>query len=925
MQGTYRLFAALLLAAALTACSAGGDNPAPGSDDVSAGTSGSVVTSEAPAEEVTLVSATVGADYAIVRPELKDDSILAKSKELQEKLESALGTKLALKTDWYKDTAGFPPQAHEILLGPTNRDESVAVETGWRASGYRDWTLQLVGEKLVIYAGSSEAYDEAIAYLLDNYVRDGALAVPGNLNVSSLYDWPLSNIRIGEHDIAEYQIVVPSSADQLVQESAKKVQSYIRDNTGVLLEIVKDSNQKKTTDCEILVGDTNRGIKLPKEENAGRFSYYITLRGSKLMLSGKDELSAAAAVDAFVSGSAGVTKDGVYTIDKSIVSSSNSVIESGIISTLKAYVEPRAKLGRATMLKNHMGSAGFGDLRDTDIYGNSATAVLFLPDNEVTPEAIAHANRVIRKVTGFMNTDTPTSVKNGNGVDGENDFAANRLCRVLYADPSRIEPETAEKVKRFFLNDNFQSKYFSENHMLMFRTARYLAACYYKGETFNQYKKTAEEIREIDHDYIVNFLQYRARRGWAEFDSMGYGVEDFLSLINLYDCAPDEDIRTLAAMSMDTLLLSMIVDSTANGIYGGAHGRNYETVVTNLAGGIYYIYKLYFGTSGFSEVPDSMPYCSAPFVYSSDYRPGDMLYAVVAEKTDPFSNYERTHNHAMEWTPQEYGFINKYTYNTALYSIGCVNRQDSFPRETGYEEHQQTNWSMTFANNSKASLTFHHPGNTGTHRYWCGDSGCFCNHLFGHENVVMGVYFIPGNAGSFNFFHAYVPTNEFSEVVEQPESNRIFVRLGDAYAVLRFSSPYKWNSENSTKEVLVYDGEKKLNLRVGMVCEAGDKETYGSFEAFIAAMEKKEMVFDRDTLSLTYGDMQIKLDYTKSKRQPVEHNYLDGVEQEYPYANTYDSPYAKSVFDSGVIEVYCGGYVRTMDFMNVKDTTVKKK
>ena len=923
MQSRYRFLAALLLAAALTACSAAGGESGTESTSSDSAAGDGIVTSDAPADEITLVSASTGADYVIVRPELKDEFVFAKSKELQNRLEELTGTELVLKTDWYKDTVGFPPQAHEILLGPTNREESAAIEADWRANGYRDWTLRLVGEKLVIYAGSAEAYDEALAYLFDNYAHDGALSVPGNLSVTKLHEWPLSSIRIGAHDITEYQIVVPATAGQSMQTAAQKLQAYIRDNTGVLLDIVKDSNQKKRAECEILIGNTNREVKLPETESAGRFSYYITLEDAKLMLSGKDELSASAAVDAFVNGGAGETKDGVYAIDRSIVSSSDSVLESGIVATLKAYVEPRAKLGRATMLKNHMASSALGDILDTDIYGNSATSVLFMPESEVTPEAIAHANRVIRKVTGFMTTDTPTSVKNGNGVDGENDFAANRLCRVLYADPSRIEPETAEKVKRFFLNDNFQSKYFSENHMLMFRTARYLAACHYEGETFNQYRKSAEEIREIDHEYLVEFLQYRARRGWAEFDSMGYGVEDFLSLINLYDCAPDEDIRTLAAMSMDTLLLSMIVDSTSNGIYGGAHGRNYETVVNNLAGGIYYIYQLYFGVKDFADLPDTMPYSSAPFIYSSDYRPGDMLYAVVAEKTYPFSNYERTHNHTMEWTPKEFGFINKYTYNTELYSIGCINRQDSFPYETGYEEHQQTNWSMTFANNSRASLTFHHPGNTGTHRYWCGDSRCYCNHLFGNENVVMGLYFIPGNAGGFNFFHAYVPVREFSEVVEQPENNRIFVRLGDAYAVLRFTAPYTWNPENAEKEVFVYDGEKKMNLRVGMVCEAGDQETYGSFEAFISAMEKKEMVFDREELSLTYGNMQIQLEYKKGK-QIVEHNYLDGVEQTYPYPNTYDSPYAKSVYDSGVIEIYCGDYVRTMDFMNVKDTTAKK-
>lgn len=901
----------ILLAVLLASCNSGG-KPDTDTGDMT----------EAPLPDVTLVSAQAGQDYVIVRSDVKGEYAYGKARELQQAIEEACGVELALKTDWYKDTNGFPPQAHEILLGTTNREESESVAAGWRVNGYLDWTVQLIGEKLVIFGGSDEALDEAVAYVMDNCIHDGALAVPGNLNKTYRHEWPLSNIRIGEHDIGEFQIVVPAACSAAVQDAAETVQSYIRDNAGVFLDIVKDSNQKKVSECEILIGKTNRSAEAP-ESAEGRFSYYIVLEGSRLMLNGGSDLTVSAAANAFAAGAAGATENGVYTVNSDYVSSPDDIFASGVIATLKSLVEPRASLGRAAMLRSHMSSVGMGDILDVDIYGNSAVAVLFMPDDEVTPEAIAHANRVIRKVTGFMTTDTPTSVKNGNGIDGENDFAANRLCRVLYADPSRIEPETAEMVKRFFLNDNFQSKYFSENHMLMFRTARYLAACYYEGEYFNQYKKTAEEIRKIDYDYLVQFMQYRARRGWAEFDSMGYGVEDFLSLINLYDCAPDEEIRTLAAMSMDTLLLSMITDSTANAIYGGAHGRNYEVVVSNLAGGLYWTYYLYFGASDFTDLPDAMPGSSAPFIYTSDYRPGDMVYAVVAEKTYPFSNYERTHNHTMEWTPKEFGFINKYTYNTALYSIGCVTHQDSFPYETGYEEHQQTNWSMTFANNSRASLTVHHPGNTGTHRYWCGDSHCYCNHLFGNENVVMGIYFIPGQAGEFNFIHAYVPQEQFTEVVEQPEAGRIFVRLGDAYAVLRFTSSYQWSENDPKKEVLIYDGIKRSNIRIGMVCEAGDRDTYGSFEAFIAAMEKKEMVFDASKLTLSYGNMEIKLDYTKGKAI-TEHNYLDGVEQVYPYEKTYDSPYMQSVFDSGVIEVICGDKVRVMDFMNITDTTKEK-
>lgn len=882
-----------------------------------------IETTAEPVAEKTLVSGETGQDYVLLRSDLGSGYALEKVRELQSAILAETGVELTLKTDWYKDAVGFPPTTFEILVGTTNRDESAQVEAGWRTNGYKDWTVQLIGEKLVVYGGSDSALDEAVQYVISHFIADGALRVPENFSYTYQHEWPLDGISIAGNDISLYQIVIPSGASTMAQNSANAIRDYVLENVGVTLDIVRDSVSKAVRDYEIVIGDTNRGISVPAGTD-GTYSYYAHIENNRLALGGS-ELVLSAAAELLTSGALGTVEDNMYTIQNDYISNSDDLMAAGVIDSLRSYVDQRSALGRSSYLQSIMKYATVDNLLDVDIYGSNATTILFLPEDEVTADALSIANRIIRKVTGFMTTDIPTSVREsngGNGVNGENDFAANRLCRVLYAPEGRVEEETLEAVKRFFLNDNFQSKYFSENHMLMFRTSRYLAACYFEDETFNQYGKSAKEIREIDYQYLVNFLQYRGRRGWAEFDSMGYGIEDFLSLINLYDCAPDEEIRTLAKMSMDTLLLSMILDSTENAIYGGAHGRNYGVVTSNMRSGMAYLHTLYFGTSTFDEIPSSMPQLGCSFVYTSDYRPDDILYLLVAEKEYPLSNYEVVHNHAQQWTPQEYGYISKSTYSTELYAIGAVNHQDSFYQYDGYEEHQQTNWSMTFAENSKATITTHHPGNTGTHAYWYGDTSCYCNHLFAHENVVMGIYHIPGNAGLFDFIHAYLPRNQFTEVIEQPEEGRIFVRLGEVYAVLRFSDSYTWSETAADTEIIVHDGSRKNNIRIAMVCEAGDQATYGSFEAFVAAMEAKEMNFDRDNLHLVYGNMEIRLEYTK--KQTTEHNCLDGVEQTYPYAYTYNSRYMQSELDSGVITVTVGDYVRTMDYMNITDTTVKK-
>jgi len=896
---------ALLLALSLAACTPGG-TPSDTTSDAQ----------EDNAPLVTLISDTVGADYQIVRTDENGNYALDQVRQIRDAIEAETGVSIPLKTDWYKDTAGNPPKAREILVGTTNREESVAATEGWRAASYLDWTVQLVGEKIVIQGGSQDAVAAATDFFVSTYIKDGTLSVPENLNKSYQHQWPFSSMIVAGHGVEEFQIVISSKANEAIVAAADKLQQYIIDNAGIELPIVKDSANGKVRDCEFLIGDTTREFTLSDTAAAatGSWDCFVDVVGTKVLFSADNVHMIPQAVNFFVNDAPGTLADGVYTLNSTVLKQTDNVIDAGIISTFRELTEDRITLGQKTHLKQLLGTISYEDLLDVDIYGRNAVVVLQSDRLDISADAIKQANRILRKACGFMTTDIPTSVKNGNGVKGECDFTAISLAQALYVDKERIEPETAEKLKEFFLTNNFQSQYYSENHMLIYRCARYLAASYFEDEYFPQWKKTGAELKKEDHDYLIYFLQHRAKQGWAEFDSMGYNVEDFSCLCAVYDYTDEEDLRSIIQMSLDSLLMSMIVDSTDNGIYGGAHGRNYDVVTTDLASRIYWNYYLYFGGESIFEVPVAMNGGPNNAIVS-EYRPSDILYAIVADKTYPYTNYERIHNHTLNWEPKDFGSINKYTYNTELYSIGCVNRQDSIPNNTGnYEEHQQTNWSLTFAENSKASLTSHHPGNTGTHKYWNGDTNCFCNHLFGHENVVMGIYYIPGNAKEFNFIHAHIEKNEFDAIAEDTKNNRIFVRVGDAYAMIRFSAPYKWSDEDPS-EVMIYDGDRKSNIRLAMVCEAGDKATYGSFNDFIAAMSKKEMVFDREELTLTYGNMKQDLNVITTKNIE-ENNYLDGVKQVYPYANTYDSPYMKSVWNSGVLEVYYRGYTYVMDFMN---------
>jgi len=887
-----------------------------GCDGTPAEGSGSDTTDTSAFENMpVMISAETGGDYVIVRPDAGEYTLDA-ARQLRDAIKAGTGVEIPLKTDWYKGTAGTPPVAHEILVGVTNREESASAAAQWRKNDFHDWSVCRVGEKILIYGTTEDALAEAVTYFEEHFVVDGAVKMPENYTYTYTYAWPISSFKIGENDIGNYQIVVPATATMFTEIAAETVGDYLFENTGFRLPVVKDSDKGAVSEYEILIGKTSRSAPAP-QENCG----YAVLDGTRLTISGTNDYAMWVAASRFADGGGEAVTDGVYTAENTTIDVSDP-IASGAVEAMKLPVAERAALAQQKQKQQLMKYQNAESILDVDIYGSFAMSVLYMPEDQVTKQELAFANKVLKKVAGYATTDIPTEKKGR--VGGEIDFVANRVVRAFYAPEGRLAEDTAEALKRFFLNDDFMGYYNSENHILMKHTASYLAACHFENETFNQYKKTGAQLRAEEHDFLVEFMQFRARQGWCEFESMGYAMENIMSLLNLYDCAPDEDLRSLAKMSLDTIILSMITDSTENGMYGGAHARSYNIITIGMQNRIFWIYHLYFGNHDFTDTSTFLNYGNEYPVWNalfSDYRPDDMIYAIVADKTYPYSSYDRSFSVSEKNGKGNTGYTSRYTYNTELYSIGGINKQDSYTSEKHLEDVQQTNWLLAFAEDPKATITVHHPNENKYNGDWYGDSGCNCNYLFGHENVMMGIYYIPA-ANSRNYIHAYVNRSAFTQVSENADDGIIYLREGDVYVCLRFSDEYKVSPDHDY-ELLVYDGDRKSDIRIAMVCEVGDKDTYGSFSDFMKAMRKKTMEFDREALTLTYGNMTKKLDNTL-RTNVKEYNYLNGELLSYHYDYTYNSPYMKAKWDSGVIEVYYGDYVRVMDYMNNTDVTEKK-
>ncbi len=475
----------------------------------------------------------------------------------------------------------------------------------------------------------------------------------------------------------------------------------------------------------------------------------------------------------------------------------------------------------------------------------------------------------------------------GRDHQGEPDFTANKLIRAVYMLENKLSDKTVDAIHAFFTEWDFESKYKSENHMILFHESRYLYALKYPEQFFHQYQKSALEILEEDRNFLRDFICFRAKCGWAEFDSLGYAAESFLALLNLIDFG-ETKMSNYARMSADLLLMDMLVDCNKKGYYGGAHGRSYERMVLNYENApMYKLYQYYFTEE--ISIPDSIE------MIASNYVPSDYVYELFYERPDCWENYECKHLHSItyntphEQVPQVPGKIQKYTYVTPKYVMGAVNHQDKYPKDSPaawYAHHQQHEWDVSLVSGSDMRIFVHHPGSNGPegkeHGYWTGDLGCGCGQYYCYKNVVMATHDIPEKEEPM--IHAHIPLKKLNTVLEE---NYLWFEDSacELYGMLWLSNGFDAGSEKYKDIELRSYGRKH-----GVVCMIGTKEEYEDFSTFCQAVKQMPILYDPQNDLLNFGNMAMRKGERMYKGKKVQFKDM-----------TYDSPLMHSEWNSGIV------------------------
>ncbi len=175
------------------------------------------------------------------------------------------------------EAAKYDENTVEIVLGDTNRPETATLK---KYLGYNDYGVAVVGKKLVIAAHHAGNVEEALTVaeniMFKNLVEKNNLSVSSNSNyVTSKYYQYAKNRKLLGNSYGVYNIVLPEDCKYYEYLFAIKLQHFVGNKTGRILDIVYDS--EPATDYEILIGKTNR-----TQGAVGTNKYLVNVVGNKV-------------------------------------------------------------------------------------------------------------------------------------------------------------------------------------------------------------------------------------------------------------------------------------------------------------------------------------------------------------------------------------------------------------------------------------------------------------------------------------------------------------------------------------------------------------------------------------------------------------------------------------------------------------------
>ncbi|TQS70913.1 hypothetical protein ERN12_13810 [Rhodobacteraceae bacterium] len=403
--------------------------------------------------------------------------------------------------------------------------------------------------------------------------------------------------------------------------------------------------------------------------------------------------------------------------------------------------------------------------------------------------------------------------------------------------------------------------FWSENHVLCFHVAQYLAGDTFPEEIFPNSGKTGAQHRAQAHARLSRWFESVEDHGLAEWNSSCYYPIDLLGLFTLHACSPDVALATRARQLIDKIFVMTAMHSM-DGMPVGSQGRVYEK-------------ELFAG-------PATELGAVAAVAFGGMWCPGHERAAALFAISDyvPPAICERLHRLDGARTLEA-----RYTQGLnenaklVLWKTPSTQLSSVTGHRTGDRGHQQHVSEIQFGAHPLARTWVSHPGELkvwggGRPSYWMANGIVPRVCQVGH--VAALVYDLDRHDHPVKFTHVFAAAEVLDECYA--DGHWLYQRSGDGYCAIWSSSVLRALTTG------LYAGQEWRNMdpQAGWLLVAGSAATDGDFATFRARATALAPQFDAARLRLDWAGAHTRLsaDFTNglmSDGQPVAFSPLSVI------------------------------------------------
>ena len=275
-NGIYRIAAIILLlsmllgAALLCGCQERGGGEEEDTTTVEDGT------------PVTIVSEGAS-DYVILYPKNAGTTVVRVAEQLRDAIKDKTGATLQVLSAEKRTES-----EKEILVGEMD-ERQVTLDVG-KTVRVDDYVIQVIGSRVVVVGGNDartvSGVRKFITEAVDTATGNTLTVLTGELSRKD-GTYSVTELKLGDADISEFQIVYPTFREDFYRTAVEEVQTRVRLLCGVRLRAV--SSSAPAAEHELLFGDCGRGVS--KGLTAAQSQYALASDGDSVAFTANTALT----------------------------------------------------------------------------------------------------------------------------------------------------------------------------------------------------------------------------------------------------------------------------------------------------------------------------------------------------------------------------------------------------------------------------------------------------------------------------------------------------------------------------------------------------------------------------------------------------------------------------------------------------------